>query len=91
MLAQADLGIAHDGDADRCLAVAADRSDVDGDVILALLAVSLKDRGRLADNTVVATVMANMGFHQAMAKAGIKVRTTAVGDRYVLEDMRAGG
>jgi len=87
----ADLGIAHDGDADRCLAVAADGSDVDGDVILALLAISLQDRGRLVDDTVVATVMANLGFHQAMAKAGIKVRTTAVGDRYVLEDMRAGG
>ncbi|MET0864165.1 MAG: phosphoglucosamine mutase, partial [Nakamurella sp.] len=70
VLAQADLGIAHDGDADRCLAVAADGSDVDGDVILALLAVSLRDRGRLADNTVVATVMANIGFHQAMTKAG---------------------
>src|SRR6478609_657669 len=88
---QADLGIAHDGDADRCLAVAADGSDVDGDIILALLAVSLKERGRLVDDTVVATVMANIGFHQAMTKAGIKVRTTAVGDRYVLEDMRAGG
>ena len=88
---QADLGIAHDGDADRCLAIAADGSDVDGDVILALLAVSLKERGRLVDDTVVATVMANIGFHQAMAKAGIKVRHTAVGDRYVLEDMRAGG
>ncbi len=87
----ADLGIAHDGDADRCLAVAADGSDVDGDVILALLAISLKERGRLAQDTVVATVMANIGFHQAMAKADIKVRTTAVGDRYVLEDMRAGG
>jgi phosphoglucosamine mutase len=88
---QADLGIAHDGDADRCLAVDADGNDVDGDVILALLAISLKNRGRLVDNTVVATVMANIGFHQAMAKAGIAVRTTAVGDRYVLEDMRTGG
>ena len=87
----ADLGIAHDGDADRCLAVAADGSDVDGDVILALLATSLRDRGRLAQDTVVATVMANIGFHQAMARAGIAVRTTAVGDRYVLEEMRAGG
>ncbi|HZM68483.1 MAG TPA: phosphoglucosamine mutase [Nakamurella sp.] len=87
----ADLGIAHDGDADRCLAVAADGSDVNGDVILALLATSLRDRGRLAQNTVVATVMANIGFHQAMAKAGITVVTSAVGDRYVLEDMRAGG
>jgi phosphoglucosamine mutase len=88
---EADLGIAHDGDADRCLAVAADGTDVDGDKILALLAISLRDRGRLADDTVVATVMSNIGFHQAMAKAGIKVRTTAVGDRYVLEDMNEGG
>jgi phosphoglucosamine mutase len=87
----ADLGIAHDGDADRCLAVAADGSVVDGDVILALLAISLRDRGRLAGNTVVATVMANIGFHRAMSAAGITVRTTAVGDRYVLEDMNAGG
>jgi phosphoglucosamine mutase len=88
---QADLGIAHDGDADRCLAIAADGSDVDGDVILALLAVSLRDRGRLVDDTVVATVMANIGFHQAMEKEGITVKTTGVGDRYVLEEMRAGG
>ncbi len=87
----ADLGIAHDGDADRCLAVASDGSDVNGDVILALLATSLRERGRLAQNTVVATVMANIGFHQAMEKAGITVRTTAVGDRYVLEEMRAHG
>jgi len=87
----ADLGIAHDGDADRCLAVAADGTDVNGDVILALLATTLRERGRLAQNTVVATVMANIGFHQAMAKAGITVRTTAVGDRYVLEEMREGG
>jgi len=88
---QAALGIAHDGDADRCLAVAADGTDVDGDVILALLAMSLRDRGHLVDDTVVATVMANIGFHQAMEKAGITVRTTGVGDRYVLEEMRAGG
>lgn len=87
----ADLGIAHDGDADRCLAVAADGTDINGDVILALLATSLRERGRLAQNTVVATVMANIGFHQAMSRAGITVRTTAVGDRYVLEEMRAGG
>jgi len=89
--AGADLGIAHDGDADRCLAVAADGSVVDGDVILALLAIALRDRGRLAGDTVVATVMANIGFHRAMTAAGIAVRTTAVGDRYVLEDMNAGG
>ncbi len=88
---RADLGIAHDGDADRCLAVAADGTVVDGDVILALLALALRDRGRLAHDTVVATVMANIGFHRAMAQAGITVRTTAVGDRYVLEDMNDGG
>ncbi len=89
--AGADLGIAHDGDADRCLAVAGDGSVVDGDAILALLAIALRDRGRLAGDTVVATVMANIGFHRAMSAAGITVRTTAVGDRYVLEDMSAGG
>lgn len=88
---QADLGIAHDGDADRCLAVAADGSDVDGDAILALLATSLHERGELAHGTVVTTVMANLGFHQAMARAGIEVRTTAVGDRYVLQEMTTGG
>ena len=87
----ADLGIAHDGDADRCLAVAADGSDVDGDAILAILATTLRERGRLAQNTVVGTVMANLGFHQAMQAAGIAVRTTAVGDRYVLEEMLAKG
>jgi phosphoglucosamine mutase len=88
---RAHLGIAHDGDADRCLAVAADGSEVDGDAILGLLAMSLADRGELAGDTVVTTVMANMGFHRAMAAAGITVRTTAVGDRYVLEEMLAGG
>jgi len=87
----ADLGIAHDGDADRCLAVAADGSDVDGDAILALLAVALHERGSLAGDTVVTTVMANLGFHRAMQVAGIAVRTTAVGDRYVLQEMTAGG
>ena len=87
----ADLGIAHDGDADRCLAIAADGSDVDGDVILALLAIAMRDRGELANDTVVSTVMANIGFHRAMAAAGIAVRTTAVGDRYLLQEMAAGG
>ncbi|WP_090476416.1 phosphoglucosamine mutase [Nakamurella panacisegetis] len=87
----ADLGIAHDGDADRCLAIAADGSDVDGDAILAILAVALNRTGRLHRSTVVGTVMANIGFHQAMKKAGIEVVTTGVGDRYVLEEMRTGG
>jgi phosphoglucosamine mutase len=89
--AGADLGIAHDGDADRCLAIAADGTDVDGDAILALLAMSLQERGELNYGTVVTTVMANIGFHQAMRRAGITVRTTAVGDRYVLAEMAAGG
>ncbi|MEO5831806.1 MAG: phosphoglucosamine mutase [Nakamurella sp.] len=87
----ADLGVAHDGDADRCLAVAADGTVVDGDPILAILAIAMDSRGELADRTVVTTVMANLGFHQAMRRAGITVRTTGVGDRYVLEEMRAGG
>ena len=89
--AGADVGIAHDGDADRCLAIAADGADVNGDAILAILATGWAARGELASRTVVGTVMANLGFHKAMAAAGIAVRTTAVGDRYVLEEMRAGG
>jgi len=89
--AGADLGIAHDGDADRCLAIAGDGTDVDGDAILALLAMSLQERGELNYGTVVTTVMANIGFHHAMRRAGITVRTTAVGDRYVLAEMASGG
>ena len=87
--AGADLGIAHDGDADRCLAVDASGAAVDGDQILALCAVALNEAGQLRDNTVVATVMSNLGFHHAMREAGIAVLTTAVGDRYVLEALRA--
>jgi len=86
----ADAGIAHDGDADRCLAVDARGQVVDGDQILALLAISLRDTGRLAGSTVVTTVMANLGFRKAMAEAGIKVIEVPVGDRYVLEAMRKG-
>ena len=86
----ADAGIAHDGDADRCLAVDATGEIIDGDQILAVLALELKARGMLAGDTVVATVMSNLGFRKAMAKAGITVVETAVGDRYVLEAMRAG-
>jgi phosphoglucosamine mutase len=85
----ADLGIAHDGDADRCLAVDATGEVVDGDQILALCALSLRDAGTLHNNAVVATVMSNLGFHHAMRDAGIEVVTTAVGDRYVLEALRA--
>lgn len=87
----ADVGIAHDGDADRCLAVDADGNVVDGDQIMAILAVAMKERGHLTDNTLVATVMSNLGLHMAMKENGITVRQTAVGDRYVLEDMNAGG
>jgi len=87
----ADVGIAHDGDADRCLAVDAEGNIIDGDQIMAILAVAMKDRGRLAENTLVATVMSNLGLHVAMREQGITVRQTAVGDRYVLEDMNAGG
>src|SRR5215471_6534295 len=86
----ADAGIAHDGDADRCLAVDAAGQVIDGDQILAVLALGLKAQNRLAGNTVVATVMSNLGFRLAMAEAGITVVETAVGDRYVLEAMRAG-
>jgi phosphoglucosamine mutase len=87
----ADLGIAHDGDADRCLAVTADGETVDGDAILAVCALALHERGQLKDDTVVATVMSNLGFHHTMRDAGITVHTTAVGDRYVLEALRARG
>lgn len=87
----ADAGIAHDGDADRCLAVDAHGSVVDGDHILAILATALRDSQRLIENTVVTTVMANMGFKIAMESAGIVVAETAVGDRYVLEEMRDRG
>ncbi len=86
----ADAGIAHDGGADRCLAVSADGAVVDGDQILAVLALSMASQGQLAGNTVVATVMSNLGFRNAMQDAGITVVETAVGDRYVLEAMRAG-
>jgi phosphoglucosamine mutase len=88
---RADLGIAHDGDADRCLAVVADGTAVDGDQIMAVLALAMRDRGELARDTLVTTVMSNLGLHLAMREAGIAVRTTAVGDRYVLAELRAGG
>ena len=86
----ADAGFAFDGDADRCLAVDAGGNVVDGDQILAILALAARDEGRLHDDTVVATVMSNLGFVQAMQEAGITVLQTTVGDRYVLEAMRAG-
>ncbi|WKG04879.1 phosphoglucosamine mutase [Mycolicibacterium sp. HK-90] len=86
----ADLGLAHDGDADRCLAVDAAGQVVDGDAIMVVLALAMQDAGELASNTLVTTVMSNLGLHLAMRAAGIEVRTTSVGDRYVLEELRAG-
>jgi phosphoglucosamine mutase len=83
----ADVGIAHDGDADRCLAIDATGAEIDGDVIMAILAKGFKAQGKLNANTIVGTVMSNLGFMHAMAEAGIEVVTTAVGDRYVLEAM----
>ena len=87
----ADAGFALDGDADRCLAVDAAGEIVDGDQLLAILALAMRDAGVLRDDTVVATVMSNLGFLHAMRDAGIHVITAAVGDRYVLEAMRSGG
>lgn len=87
----ADLGLAHDGDADRCLAVDASGRMVDGDAIMVILALAMKEAGELASNTLVTTVMSNLGLHLAMRAASIEVRTTGVGDRYVLEELRAGG
>jgi phosphoglucosamine mutase len=84
----ADLGIAHDGDADRCLAVAADGSVIDGDQIMAILALAMKDAGTLTEDTLVATVMSNLGLRLAMRAHGVELLTTAVGDRYVLEALR---
>ena len=86
----ADLGLAHDGDADRCLAVDATGEVVDGDAIMMVLALAMREAGELASNTLVTTVMSNLGLHLAMREAGISVRTTGVGDRYVLEELRAG-
>jgi phosphoglucosamine mutase len=86
----ADLGLAHDGDADRCLAVDAAGRVVDGDAIMVVLALAMQEAGELASDTLVATVMSNLGLHLAMRAAGIEVRTTGVGDRYVLEELRAG-
>ena len=83
----ADLGVAHDGDADRMLAVDARGQLVDGDQIMVACAGYLKEKGQLNKNTVVVTVMSNLGLHKALQKAGIRVAETAVGDRYVLEEM----
>ena len=88
---KADAGVAHDGDADRCLMVDHTGAIVDGDQIMAILALSMKARGELARNTLVATVMSNLGLKIAMKQAGITMLETSVGDRYVLEEIRANG
>jgi phosphoglucosamine mutase len=87
----ADLGIGHDGDADRCLAIAKDGSVIDGDEILAILALAMKENGKLVNNHVVTTVMANLGLKQLLQANDIKVIETPVGDRYVLSAMEVGG
>ncbi|TXL90307.1 phosphoglucosamine mutase [Streptomyces sp. IB2014 016-6] len=87
----ADLGIAHDGDADRCLAVDAAGEEVDGDQILAVLALAMREAGTLRGDAVVGTVMSNLGFKMAMEREGITLVQTAVGDRYVLESMKEHG
>ncbi|MBB2945432.1 phosphoglucosamine mutase [Actinoplanes lutulentus] len=87
----ADLGLAHDGDADRCLAVTAAGDVVDGDQIMAILALAMRDAGTLTDDTLVATVMSNLGLRIAMKQSGIKLIETKVGDRYVLEELQSGG
>jgi phosphoglucosamine mutase len=87
----ADVGFALDGDADRCLAVDHEGSVVDGDQILAILALGMRDAGTLKSDTVVATVMSNLGFVQALRRESVEVVQTKVGDRYVLEAMKAGG
>ena len=84
----ADLGIAHDGDADRCLAVDHTGAEVDGDQILAVIALAMRERSALRSDTVVATVMSNLGFKVAMEREGLSLVQTAVGDRYVLEEMK---
>lgn len=88
---KADLGVAFDGDADRCLAVDHTGAMVDGDQIMGVLALALKERGELAQDTLVVTVMSNLGLLLAMREHGVEIIQTGVGDRYVLEAMRAGG
>ncbi|WP_104117257.1 phosphoglucosamine mutase [Arthrobacter sp. B1805] len=87
----ADIGVAHDGDADRCLAVDHEGTVVDGDQIMAVMALAMKDAGKLKEDTLVATVMSNLGLKIALRESGITIKETGVGDRYVLEGMRDGG
>lgn len=88
---KADLGLAFDGDADRCIAVDENGELVDGDYIMAICARALKAKGKLNNNTIVTTVMANLGFFKAMEECSINTTKTAVGDRYVVEEMVRGG
>src|SRR4029077_18715102 len=85
-----DLVLEHEGDGVRCRSVDAAGRVIDGDAIMVILALAMRDAGELASNTLVATVMSNLGLHLAMRAAGIELRTTGVGDRYVLEELRAG-
>lgn len=87
----AHLGIAHDGDADRIVAVSADGDEVDGDQVMAILALAMREAGTLTQDTLVATVMSNLGLRLAMSAQGIRLIETKVGDRYVLEELRASG
>ncbi|WBB79213.1 phosphoglucosamine mutase [Micromonospora sp. WMMD882] len=87
----AHLGIAHDGDADRCVAVDANGDEVDGDQIMAIIALAMREAGTLTGDTLVATVMSNLGLRLAMSAEGIRLVETKVGDRYVLEELRASG
>lgn len=87
----ADLGIAHDGDADRCMAVDEQGNLIDGDKIMSVIAVAMNEAGRLKENTLVATVMSSLGLELYLKEQGIKLERTAVGDRYVLESMNANG
>lgn len=89
--AKADFGVAYDGDADRCLAVDSQGNLIDGDKIMGMLAVAMKERGTLTHDTLVVTIMSNLGLILAMKEKGIKTVQTAVGDRYVLEEMRKSG
>src|SRR5690606_26167654 len=88
---RAHLGLALDGDADRLLAVDATGEAVDGDQIMAILALAMREAGALTKDTLVATVMSNQGLRLAMGEAGIQLVETQVGDRYVLEELRASG
>jgi phosphoglucosamine mutase len=86
-----DLGIAFDGDADRCLLVDEQGGIIDGDKVMAVCGAALREKGELSGNTIVATVMSNLGLYRALDEAGIGYEKTAVGDRYVYERMADGG